>query len=46
MCAYVLDGVVGKIWFPHSAPFQCVVLTTARGAYCDKPYRCIVGWLV
>ena len=46
MCACVLDGVVGKIWFPYSALFRCVALTTAIGAYCGKPYRCIVGWLV
>jgi len=36
----------GEIWFPHSALFRCVALTTARGAYCDKLYHCIVGWLV
>jgi len=46
MCACVLNGVVGKSWFPHSVLFLCVALSTARGAYCDKSYRCIVGWLV
>ena len=36
----------GETWFPHSVLFRCVALTTVRGAYCDKLYRCIVGWLV
>jgi len=35
MCVYILDGVVGKISFPHSAVFLCASLTTAREEHYD-----------